>query len=88
MEMIFRNILLTCIDTAWERIPLAPAMKQAVWRIQNGMYSMYDPSLTYLRRQLPEQLPENGQQAWKVIEASKALFFGLDLFFVKVYRCL
>jgi hypothetical protein len=79
--------LLTSLDTAWERIPLSPAMKQAVWRIQNGMYSLYDPSLTYLRKQLPEKLPDNGQSAWKVIETSKALFLSLDLFFVKVCNC-
>lgn len=48
------------------------------------MYSMYDPSLTYLRKQLPEKLPDNGQPAFKVIEASKGLFLNLDLFFVKV----
>ena len=83
-KIISENISTNFIDTAWERIPLTPAMKQALWRTQNGMYSMYDPSLAYLRRQLPEPVPDSGQQAWKVIEASKTLFLSLDLFFVKV----
>jgi hypothetical protein len=84
MEFICSSCLLIFLDTAWERIPLSPATKQAVWRIQNGVYSLYDPSLTCLRKQLPEQLPDNGQPARKVIETCKALFLTLDLFFVKV----
>jgi hypothetical protein len=76
--------MLTFLDTAWERIPLSLATKQAVWRIENGMYSLYDPNLTCLRKRLPEQLPEHGRPAWKVIEACKTLFLDLDLFFVKV----
>jgi hypothetical protein len=83
-EIPILGFVLTSTDTAWERIPLDTAMKQAVWAIQNGLYSLYEPGLKRLRKQLPEQLPDTGRLAWKVIEECKALFLQLDLFFVKV----
>lgn len=65
--------------TAWERIPLSQDAKKAIWKIENGMYSLRHPNLTALRKQFDE-----GEPAYKVIEKCKQLFLELDLFFVKV----
>jgi hypothetical protein len=66
-------------DTAWERIPLSLAAKQAIWKIENGMYSLRHPNLANLRKQFDE-----GEPAYKIVEQCKLLFLELDLFFIKV----
>jgi len=65
--------------TAWERIPLSLAGKQAIWKIENGMYSLRHPNLANLRKQFDE-----GEPAYKIVEKCKLLFLELDLFFIKV----
>ncbi|KAG9239237.1 putative reticulocyte-binding protein 2 like protein a [Amylocarpus encephaloides] len=39
--------------TAWERIPLSYDAKRAVWRAQNGIFTLREPSLAGFRKQFP-----------------------------------
>ncbi|RDL40405.1 Ankyrin repeat-containing protein [Venustampulla echinocandica] len=66
--------------TAWERIPLTLAAKRAVWRFHNGKFTLREPNLAGIR----SQVPQNEGRVREMIEKNKALFFQLDLFFVKV----
>jgi hypothetical protein len=67
-------------DTAWERVPLTIEAKKAVWRANNGAYTLREPSLAAFRKQFLEP----GTSVDEVMTANRSLFFGLDLFFVKV----
>lgn len=68
-----------CIDTAWDKIPLTPEQKRAVWRTNNSQYLLRDDWST-LRKLLPAATESQDE----VIEKNKALFVNLDLTFVKV----
>lgn len=59
-------------DTAWERIPLKLDVKESIWPLVIAKYS--------------RGLPLNARGGSTIVpeEVAKSLFFGLDLFFVKV----
>lgn len=61
--------------TAWERIPLEMEVKEAIWPLAHAKYSR-DPFTPDILLNLHERL--------RLEEQAKSLFFGLDLFFVKV----
>ncbi|KAI9646224.1 hypothetical protein NHQ30_005664 [Ciborinia camelliae] len=62
--------------TAWERIPLEMDVKESIWPLVVGKYSRGLPlDVLSLSERGSNDLPE---------ENTKSLFFGLDLFFVKV----
>ena len=69
-------------DTAWERLPLTIEAKKAVWRANNGMYTLRESNLAAFRKQFQEP----GVGVDEIVAANRSLFFALDLFFVKVSR--
>jgi len=74
------HLLITTLDTAWERIPLSLPAKKAIWKTENSHYSLANQNLAGLRN----SFPENGEPFYEVIDKCKLLFLELDLFFVKV----
>jgi hypothetical protein len=67
--------------TAWERVSLTAEMKKAVWRTENDWFTLRELSLPpYLRK----FFPSNGTPAYTIVDDNRALFFDLDIFFVKV----
>lgn len=68
--------------TAWDRVHLSLPQKSGVWmnNSNDGLYSLYSPPLSSLRK----QLPSNNEPGYILVEKNKHLFLDLNLFFVKV----
>ncbi|KAF4632386.1 hypothetical protein G7Y89_g5733 [Cudoniella acicularis] len=66
--------------TAWERVPLSDPTKRALWKVQNGIFTLREPNLAGLRKQVPK--PE--ESVYQMMDRNKNLFLELDVFFVKV----
>ncbi len=68
------------LDTAWERIPLTDVMKRVVWRNEGLRYGVTEPGQVAMRNLI--------KKTWPTVEINtrinEPLFYGLDLFFVKV----
>ena len=80
VTLINARMLMSAIDTAWDRITLPPIMKKVIWRTEKLRYSVTDPGQLNLRTQIMQTWPSEPVRT----DINEALFVGLDLFFVKV----